>query len=494
MKLKLALLLTLGLTCGLIHAQEEDPAGAYFDSIDADGNGKVDLAEIRAFSAQDLPEDATDMQRLDALVPHLIDFLLGDADDDGQMTRAEFTAYFADLSEGNTSRFSVKDWESYRKHYLDPYFEALLKEADKDGDKALSKAEFASLYGEDDFDSLDSDGDGKLTAEEYRKAIKGYLAELYDFEGEEDHVSKDTRDSFDNIDTNGDGGINREEWKKALYKDGGNPAEWWGTYFVFVVADGNNDGKVDLIEYARFVRNQARGVDHKVYPADVKLVLDEIWGATDGDKDGTLSEAEWLKVFEGSDTDADELRTEFKEADADKDGKVTREELWPMLKEQFEPLGYEFLDKDPGDDVAEEPAGIDRAGYALYLKKGRTWLIRSTTNIAGMDPIVNYTKWEVLEVGEKSARCRMTMLDKDKKETHSQEIEIEFRAAEGNGDAPEVETREETVKVEAGEFECIVVTSAGTTTWTSRKFPGLLVKSETKGDLSSTSELVEFNE
>ena len=137
--------------------------------------------------------------------------------------------------------------------------------------------------------------------------------------------------------------------------------------------------------------------------------------------------------------------------------------------------------------------------FALYTKEGRSWTVKSTIKMEGMDPMVTYMKTEVVKVGDDFAEIKTTMLDKDKKEMMpGTTTKISFRVPKASGTpgiVPKVETKDETIKVEAGEFECTVTTTdnAGTktTVWMSKKLSGLMVKMEAA---TVTSELVEFKD
>ena len=158
-----------------------------------------------------------------------------------------------------------------------------------------------------------------------------------------------------------------------------------------------------------------------------------------------------------------------------------------------------------GDKKAEEgkkeEAAVD--AYALYKVKGRTWTWKSVSKYSGMET-VGYTKYEVLEVTDKDCKCKFTMMDAEKKETYSMEQTIPFTVVETPKDpkapaTPAPEIVEETIKVEAGEFACQKWTSGDdknkSTSWTSKKYIGLLVKSESKSEAGeSAMELVEFKE
>lgn len=135
--------------------------------------------------------------------------------------------------------------------------------------------------------------------------------------------------------------------------------------------------------------------------------------------------------------------------------------------------------------------------FALYKEEGRKWKHKSVTKMDGMEDMVSYTAYEVITVGDDAATYKMTMLDKDGEPmagAEPTETEVKFETPEvtdTGADAPEVETTEETITVEAGEFECTVTEMSGTKTWMSTKYPGLLVKME---GASNTMELVEFSE
>ncbi len=143
--------------------------------------------------------------------------------------------------------------------------------------------------------------------------------------------------------------------------------------------------------------------------------------------------------------------------------------------------------------------GGDADAYALYRTVGNMWKMKSTTKMEGMDPMVSVSATEVIDVNDEGATIKITSYDADGNETSSNEAPVPFATADGEtgeaGDAPE--TTDETITVEAGEFECTkTVTEANgatTTTWMSKEHPGLTVKSETTGGQADTTmELVDY--
>jgi hypothetical protein len=146
-----------------------------------------------------------------------------------------------------------------------------------------------------------------------------------------------------------------------------------------------------------------------------------------------------------------------------------------------------------GGDTAGNGGGDAADAFALYKKEGRKWKHKSVTKMEGMDDMVSFTQYEVIKVGDDAATYKMTTLDAEGKETYTADQEVKFEIPDApactGGEAPEV--KEETIKVEAGEFECIVTDVSGTKSWTSKKYPGLVVKME---GANMTMELVEFTE
>jgi len=157
-----------------------------------------------------------------------------------------------------------------------------------------------------------------------------------------------------------------------------------------------------------------------------------------------------------------------------------------------------------GNGGGNEPAkcgstdgGSSVDAFALYKKKGRKWMHKSTTKMEGMDPMVSYMSYEITDVNDKEATQLMMMLDKDKKPMAGMEkgteskIPLVAAKTEPVKDAkPAAEPKKEKCKVEAGEFECYLTEMNDTKTWSSVEFPGLLVKMEGK---QTSMELISFD-
>lgn len=165
-------------------------------------------------------------------------------------------------------------------------------------------------------------------------------------------------------------------------------------------------------------------------------------------------------------------------------------------------IGMPVMAQDKPKEEPKKEAKTEIDYYAVYKKKGRTWTWKNSAKYSGFE-VVSYTKQEVIEVSDTKAKIKFTSMDSNKKELASSEYDIEFShgtTTDGSGDGTKTpEMTEEKIKVEAGEFECMKWTSeAGgnkSTTWLSKKYPGLVVKSESKSDAGeNVMELVEFKD
>jgi hypothetical protein len=160
-------------------------------------------------------------------------------------------------------------------------------------------------------------------------------------------------------------------------------------------------------------------------------------------------------------------------------------------------------EKKEGEEGRKATAEDLKSNYQKpYKTKGNTWTHKSVSKYGETD-MVTYMKYEITEVGEKSAKYKLTMMDAEKKETFSmadQEFEFyeetpEEKPAEG-AEPVEIDAWVVKIKVEAGEFETILWKYGEgkdvSKTYIHKEL-GLIVKSESSGEgYSNTMELIEM--
>ncbi|MCA8911509.1 MAG: hypothetical protein KDB82_07380 [Planctomycetes bacterium] len=284
---------------------------------------------------------------------------------------------------------------------------------------------------------------------------------------------------FANLDTDKDGFVTPKEFK-ATAAGNTNPAYWWGLYIAFLSADTDDDLRLTVDELTTYANDESAGTKHKLFVVDRTAAMKEIFPSLDADTSGKVSFEEWKNNFE--------YTGEFAEIDANSDNGISRDELWNYIWSMIN-KGYDFIETGADNPDKDKFLG-DRKDYPLYVT-GREWKLKTTVTLPGGKQSVSYTSWLVKEVSNERASCRMRMLDADARVTFTSDRDVRFMKKKP-GKVATVEPVIETVTVPAGEFECIKIEQAQCTLWTSKQYPGLLVKSRTTGMLGSLTELVEF--
>jgi hypothetical protein len=128
-------------------------------------------------------------------------------------------------------------------------------------------------------------------------------------------------------------------------------------------------------------------------------------------------------------------------------------------------------------------------------------------SVAGRE-LVSYLKTEIILSDGPRVRIRSTSLNEDKQQSelmppfeheHNFQDDEEFKGPKAPPEPwPPPGAREETITVEAGEFDCIrlEIDHRGLkgTSWQAKKYPGLIVRSVITSPQSTTTELVELVE
>lgn len=132
-------------------AQAETRANAMFDRMDVNKDGKLDSAD----------REARKGQRFDRM----------DANKDGSISREEFLAK-RERPAGTQAKPEGRDGKHWgKRHHRGGGHGFMMKQADTNGDGAISKAEFVAAHLAR-FDASDANKDGTVTKEERRAAFE----------------------------------------------------------------------------------------------------------------------------------------------------------------------------------------------------------------------------------------------------------------------------------------------------------------------------------
>lgn len=178
------------------------------------------------------------------------------------------------------------------------------------------------------FKTQDLDGDGLVTWEEYKNATYGYMMEEGDPEEEIGYKRMMERDErrFKIADLNSDMTATKEEFAVFLH-----PEEHEHMKDIIVMEtvediDKNGDGLIDLNEYIGDMYNQ-EGEDEE--PEWVTTERQQFTEFRDKNKDGKMDRQEtrdWILPHDYDHAEAEAKHLVY-EADEDKDGRLTKEEI-----------------------------------------------------------------------------------------------------------------------------------------------------------------------
>ncbi|MCC6572698.1 MAG: hypothetical protein IT462_02805 [Planctomycetes bacterium] len=309
-------------------------------------------------------------------------------------------------------------------------------------------------------------------------------------------------------------------------------------FFQFHDTDGNDRVSLDeVVARVRTMFTELRKADEKqkaeIWKANEQLVTSKQFACADANNSMMLARYEWRAYLDQSAKDpalkpgivqtATLARLEFHETgyDANEDDAWSRAEAKDIAEAEFKKLD---ADNDQSVSLSEFIAArgvLLRQQYkyseadfekrsdplSLYRTLGCKWTQKSEYSFANMTHVSTISN-EIVSVSLEEAEVRMVMLDDKGKELFNNSYKIPLKLSTpaggkvGGAMLPNFKMEErpnETVKVAAGEFECIVVETEfsgnKSTTHMSCRFPGLMVKMTLAGEgMTSQMELTEFIE
>jgi Ca2+-binding EF-hand superfamily protein len=385
---------------------------AAYLATDENGDEKIDLPEWEKL--------AIALGLEPAKTSHL--FPIFDADNNGHIDPLEWAEKMGVSLDGLRARI------------LDAHKNAdeAFKAADKDGDGALSGAEFLEHckklnVGADDalklLKEVDKDGDGKISPEEYKNA----------FGITEDELKQRARDefgppseAFPAMDADGDGKISDEEWAAACEKMG-IPKERAAELLKGVDQDG--DGQISEDEYAAALGMGLEDLKRDTYG---KLgSAEEAMKAMDKDGDGEISEDEFVEEMKKAGYGEKEAEDMFKDL-AGEDGSLSAEDWADVtgaedLADQREEAGVGDTEAMPGVPLPPSAAEADADGDGKVSEKEYL----EAAEAAGMSPEEAKASWEGID---KDGKGEVTPEELQAARDRTQNAAADFQAGDTDGD------------------------------------------------------------
>ncbi|MHC4956990.1 MAG: EF-hand domain-containing protein [Planctomycetota bacterium] len=229
----------------------------------------------------------------------------------------------------------------------------ILERKDTDGDGKLSAAEF----GRDEaaFKRADRNGDGFVDAAEFRAMSGGrHRPPMPPMTGEQ--LRAHAKQIMERLDKNGDGKLGKDELPKQVA--GGGPRRGGPD---LAHADTNKDGFVDLLELVVALEEAGAGRGGKRGRRRGPGMLKQLMERFDADKDGRVTKEEWKGRPEI-----------FVRLDANKDGAITKDEVEKAMQRMAHWRGRSAdamlrrWDSDKDGAISREEWRLDRAFFDRF--------------------------------------------------------------------------------------------------------------------------------
>jgi len=314
----------------MVEQSEDEVAASIMDGFDTDKDGKLSLNELKEHVG-DKAEGQAAFQGWEE------GFTQADADQDGHLTVHELASLLSHVSRDGQHEMVHESEKTVGESILEGF------DADKDGKLSLKElmehvgdAEHihAAFEGwQQGFDEADADKDGHLTAEEVTNLISHVSRQDQQKMVEESHAQMYSM-LMDGFDSDKNGKLSLDELKKHMEGETKLHAAFKDWETGFKEADADNDEHLSTDELQHFFAHVGKGFQQHIASESEQSVVNNMMKAFDADKNDKVSLEELMEhVGSKSDVKAflDGWQTGFVEADADKDGHLTSEEMKSLV-------------------------------------------------------------------------------------------------------------------------------------------------------------------
>jgi Ca2+-binding EF-hand superfamily protein len=346
----------------LVQESDASVSSQLLDGLDTDRNGKISLKE--------LVDHAGDESNLHASFKGWkVGFQEADKDGDGELTEAELTSLLSHVSTENQHELIQGSEAETAALILDGF------DTNKNGQVSLrelrehvgdSKELHAAFKGwQQGFKDADKDGNGQLNIKELTTLLSR-VSRKDQQELVHDSTESTAYSVLDGFDENKDGHISMQELMRHVSyakgaKDNKELPATLRKGFKDADMDGNGHLSVDELTnlLSRISRSSQRELVHDSEASQATQVLQGF----DIDKDGKISMKELMYHVRGKNVDAafKGWETGFKQADKDKDGHLSEDELSSLIALVSRP-DQQYLMKESEKAAVSMMNGLDTDG------------------------------------------------------------------------------------------------------------------------------------
>jgi Ca2+-binding EF-hand superfamily protein len=163
---------------------------------------------------------------------------------------------------------------------------------------------------------------------------------------------------FQKLDQNGDGKVTKDEMSAAQPQDGQGPS----VDEIFSQVDTNQDGSIDESENDAFLQ-QMEANRPPGPPPDASKMAEELFKKADADSDGKITKDELAQALpqNGKGPSVDDI---FKDADTDGDGTISQSELEASMKKAQEHMPARSRQSSDEENASQWKLSYDNTGAA----------------------------------------------------------------------------------------------------------------------------------